>query len=460
MLSCQGPASATGDANGDGLTDVLIGGAQDQAAQLYVQTGNGYVLKKQIAFEADKVYEDVAASFFDADTDGDLDLMIASGGNNRTPGDQFVQPRLYFNDGKGNFSNAPVLPKVMDNTSIILANDIDNDGDEDLFIGSRNKSYSYGISPASYLWMNDGKGNFIDKTQQWCKALESAGMITGALFTDLTGDGKNELIITGEWMNTIIFQWNGSLFSEFKTNLTALFGWWQTVYASDLDSDGDEDLVLGNYGENFYLKPTATSPIKLYINDFDNNSIQDKLFSKTVDGKDVPVFLKRELQEQIPSLKKQNLKHADFAVKTIQTLFPEEVVTKSVVKQVNYSANCIAWNNGNGNFTIKKLPAEIQLSSVNAVHATDVNKDGRNDLILAGNIFNFQPQFSRLDASYGWILINKGNTDWELLPQKKSGLFIKGQVRAIKKIETGNKKTQFLFLQNNDVPVMYQLNNN
>jgi enediyne biosynthesis protein E4 len=460
MLSCEGPASATADVNGDGLTDIFIGGAQGQQGQLYLQTKTGFIKKPQQVFEADKEYEDVAAVFFDADRDGDLDLIVGSGGNNHIQGHQLLQPRLYINNGNGVFSKGADLPKVQDNTSVIIAEDIDGDGYEDLFIGGRNKPYSYCTNAASYLWLSNGNGTFTDYTKQWCSSLANAGIITDAVFADFNNDQKKDLILAGEWMPVKIFQWKSNSFEEFKTNLDAASGWWQAIEVADLDGDGDLDLVLGNYGENFYLKPGSTTPVKLFMNDFDNNSVIDKLLSKTVDGKDVPVFLKRELQEQIPSLKKQNLKHADYATKTIQTLFQPDIIKKAEVKQVNYSSSCIAWNNGKGNFTIKALPAELQLSSINAIVCKDVNSDGKLDLIVAGNLFNFLPQFSRLDASYGWVVLNKGNQEWTVLQQAESGLFIKGQVKAIREIKgPAQNNTQFLFLQNNDVPVLYRAAN-
>ena len=86
----------------------------------------------------------------------------------------------------------------------------------------------------------------------------------------------------------------------------------------DFDGDGRQDIVLGNIGENFYLQPDLQNPVKLWINDFNNNGTNDKILTRTVDGQDKPVFLKHEIQEQIPSLKKQNLKHADYAKKSMQ----------------------------------------------------------------------------------------------------------------------------------------------
>ena len=254
-----------------------------------------------------------------------------------------------------------------------------------------------------------------------------------------------------------IFTYRNEKYEEIPSPLNQLSGWWQTITAADLDGDGDEDLVLGNYGNNFYLNADSSNPVKMFINDFDGNGIPEKIITKSIDQKDKPVFLKRELQEQIPSLKKQNLKHADFAKKTIQELFEPDVLQKCVLKQVNYSNSCIAWNEGNGKFSVQPLPLLTQLSSINAVLAKDVDNDGKPDLIMAGNEFNFIPQFGRLDAGYGTVLLNKGNRQWQILMQKQSGIFVRGIIRDIQWVTTRNGKA-VLFLQNNDTPVLYRLN--
>jgi hypothetical protein len=194
----------------------------------------------------------------------------------------------------------------------------------------------------------------------------------------------------------------------------------------------------------------------MFINDFDNNGVAEKIITKTINGKDKPVFLKRELVEQIASLRKQNLKYADYAHKSIQELFTPDVLKKSMVKQFNYSSSCIAINNGNGNFTVKKLPLKVQLSCVNAISCTDINNDGKIDLVLGGNQFGFLPQFSRLDASFGHVLINKGNGDFHWTDPKISGIDIPGEIKDIAPIQAKDK-WHLLFVRNNDYPVLYQL---
>jgi enediyne biosynthesis protein E4 len=151
------------------------------------------------------------------------------------------------------------------------------------------------------------------------------------------------------------------------------------------------------------------------------------------------------------------LKYAEFANKSIRELFPAEVLRNAQVRTFNYMSSCVAINEGHGNFKIKKLPEMVQLSSVNAALATDVNEDGNPDLILAGNQFDFLPQFSRLDASFGHLLINNGKGRFTWTAPAVSGLDIRNQVRDI--IEVPGKKTRMiLMLLNDDYPVLYNLN--
>jgi hypothetical protein len=456
MLSRQGPKAATGDVNGDGLQDIYVGGARLQPGQLYLQTAKGFIKKETPDFKTYAFNDVTAAFFFDCDKDGDIDLFAGGGGNFAPENSGSFQCLLYLNDGKGNFTlKRGALPIINTNCGAALPIDYDGDGNLDLFIGSRSVPQNYGEDPHSFILRNDGSGNFKDVTNLVAPSLATIGMVTAAGYEDVTGDGNKDLVITGDWMYPHVFSYNEKRFVEIKTGLESLFGWWQSMAVSDVDMDGDMDLILGNVGDNFYLKADFKNPVKLWISDFDQNGNLDKIFTKTVGEKDVPVFMKREITDQIPSLKKLSLTHLDFAKKTVQELFGDEI-KKARVKQVNYLSSCVALNDGKGGFKIQQLPLTIQLSSVNAIRLMDVNRDGYPDIIAAGNMFDLLPQFCRVDGSYGHIILNDKKGGFVEIPNKKTGLNLTGQTKDIISFKYQNVDC-ILFLENNELPVMYKI---
>jgi enediyne biosynthesis protein E4 len=460
MLSREGPRVAVGDVNGDGLEDVYIGGTSVHPGQLYLQTAAGKFEKKdEPGFALFKEFEDEAVLFFDADHDGDLDLFIGPGGNNSQPMSREMQNRLFKNDGHGNFTiDAAAFANNLNgvNTSVAVDYDFNHDGFPDLFVGGRSVPREYGNAPSSYLYLNDGKGHFTDIAATKNPDIAHIGMVTAASWANISGDANKDLIIAGEWMTPRIFSFKKDHFEELKTNLNNLSGWWESVAVADLNGDGKMDMVLGNIGENFYLRPDSARPVKLWVNDYDQNGNMDNILSRTIDGKDMPVFLKHDMEFQMPVLKKQNLKHGEFAKKTIQDMLPEELIKTSQVKKFNYCPSVVAINKGNGQFEIHSLPVMVQFSSVNAIRCADLNGDGYPDLVLGGNEFGFLPQFGRLDGSFGDVLINDGKGNFSFMENKKSGLNIRGMVRDIAQIN-GGPNTRMLFLVNDQYPVLYEM---
>ena len=412
-------------------------------------------------------FEDTAAHFFDADGDGDLDLYVGSGGNFMTAGERENQDRLFFNDGKGHFTmHAGSLPSNGMNTSVAISCDYDGDGDLDLFVGSRSVPLIYGVSPKNYLYQNDGHGKFTDVTPSVSPKLDHIGMVTDAKWVDVDGDKKNELVVVGEWMKPTIFKYQNSKFEPIKNDaFEGKNGFWYAVTAADLDGDGDLDLILGNTGDNCYLADRNDPPVKLWINDFDDNGYPEKIMSYTVNGRDLPVNMKRDMVKEMPILKKQVLKHHDYAKKSIQELFSSDKIKKATVKQVDYFRSVIAINDGKGNFTLQELPLSTQLSSVCSIHVCDINNDGKPDIVLGGNNFNFLPQYGRVDASYGEVLLNKGSMNFESVEFPQSGLFIKGMIRDIKQLKikgldylmiaVNNEKVRLLKLNASGKKVLY-----
>ncbi len=457
MLSREGPKVAIGDLDGDGLPDIYIGGTSDHPGQIYLQGPAGtFTQKAEPAFDRFKDFEDEAVLFFDADHDGDLDLLVTPGGNAHPPFSRQMQNRLFKNDGKGNFTlDATAFPMNKDgmNTGVAITGDFNGDGYPDLFIGGRSQPREYGVSPRSFLFLNDGKGHFTDIAQTKNPDIANIGMVTCAAWTDILGEGRPALVISGEWMAPHIFSWKNDHFEETSTDLSGLFGWWQSLAITDLNGDGKPDIILGNIGENFYLRPDAAKPVKLWTGDFDQNGSINTILTRTVNGKDVPVFLKTDMERELPSLKTKNWLNADYAQKTIADLIPREALDHSQKKLFNYPSSIVAINEGNGKFSIRKLPPMTQLSSINAIQYADLNGDGFPDLVMGGNDFGLPPQFGRLDASFGHVLLNDGHGNFTWIDPSRSGLQLPGQIRDIGVIRSNG--IYLLFLRNDDYPALY-----
>lgn len=457
QLSKEGPKTALADVNGDGKEDLFIGGTSLQPGQLYLQTDKGFVKKPEPAIDKFKGFEDGAVLFFDADADGDQDLYIGAAGNNIKSYSNELTHRLFLNDGNAQFEiDRTAFPGNNANIGVAAAHDFDGDGDIDLFVGGRCITQDYGQAPQSYVYENNGKGKFTDISYA-DSLLSRPGMVTAAAWADIDGDRKKELLVAGEWMQVSIFSFVGNhKFKKLTTGLDKFSGSWQSMAVQDLDGDGDNDLVLGNLGENSYLKAEEEHPLKLFMLDYDKNGNTDKIITHQVNGKDIPIFMKRDLEDQIPSLKKKNLQFKEFGHQDVYELFGKEMLDQSKQLQINTLASMIAINDGKGQFTYIKLPAALQFSSVHAILCNDINQDGKTDIVAGGNLYGQLPQFGRLDASCGSILLNEGGMKFVPLPRWQSGLEVKGEIRSITTINKGKEK-YLLFTVNNAKPVWYQI---
>ena len=436
MMSTEGPRTSLADINDDGYKDLFVGGAKGNAPSLFLGGRNGYTLKKTTDFDKNKNSEDVSSLFFDADQDGDLDLYVCSGGIEYSQYSTDFLDRLYLNDGKGNFSlSVQPLPVSgsYHSSSIVQSSDIDNDGDQDLFVGERLVPLKYGAACSGFMLQNDGKGNFRDITSIAAEDLNGIGMVTDAQFGDVDNDGDEDLIVVGEFMGIDILLNDNGNFKLTKNNpLSDLKGWWNTIEASDLDNDGDIDFIVGNHGLNSRFKASNEKPITLYSKDFDGNGFIDPILTfRRDDGKDYPYALRHNLIDQIKSIYKKFPDYQSFKKASISDIFTAEELEGADKLQANTLTSLILVNNGNLKFTVQELPVEAQFSPIYAISALDFDDDDDEDLLIGGNMYNVKPEVGRYDASYGVYLENLGNLKFKSR-KNGDGFNLKGEIRDIK----------------------------
>ncbi len=450
MLSAEGPPMAAADINGDGRQDFFVGGAKDQTGALFVSRGNAYRRLNDF-LEQDKLSEDTDALFFDADGDGDLDLYVASGGNEFPQTSSALLDRLYLNNN-GRFEKSTLPPLlVFESTGAVASADFDQDGDLDLFVGERLKPFIYGVPGDGFLLQNDGKGRFTDVGPTLAPALKRLGMITSAQWVDVDADGDPDLVVAGEYMPVQLFRNEGGKFGQPEV-VPASSGWWNCLIASDLDGDGDADLVAGNHGLNSRFKASPGKPVTMWINDFDRNGTVEQLVCVYNGDEAYPMVLRNDLVTHMPVLKKKYLKFNNYAEQTIEDIFSPEQLQNAIKLEAATMAPAIFLNDGNGKFEMKPLPTEAGCSPVFAIASKDLNDDGLPELVLGGNFSRARPETGIYMGSYGWVLHNRGSGEFKALWPHESGLRVNGEIRSLQ--WAGNT---LLIGKNNDRVVAFKI---
>ena len=452
--STLGPVIAKADINGDNLEDIFVGGAKGQACALFIQTKDGAFQKKNISvFNSIKASETTGAAFFDSDNDGDKDLYIVNGGNERDANEKYYRDRFFVNDGKGNFIASNKIPNTQTSGKAIAHADYDNDGDIDLFIGGRVKPGQYPLPAASTLLENNN-GQFKDITES-IPDMKELGLVTDAVFTDYDNDNDLDLLVVGEWMALTIFVNEGNKFSKKTLDDITGVGWWYSINASDLDKDGDMDFILGNLGLNNKFGAKKDKPFHVFCNDFDDSGNLDIVLSKENKGKFLPVRGRECSSQQMPFIKEKFPTFKSFAEADLNTIYGGDKLSDALHYTANNFNSLILINDGQGQFKAENLPFEAQIGPTLSTEIIDLNGDGHLDIVGAGNIYNSEVETLRYDASKGYVLLGNGKGQFEF--SENSGFLLDGNVKDLEVIQIGNT-TNILAAKNNGPIKIFKLN--
>ena len=475
-FSEYGPAIATGDIDGNGLEDIVLGGSANNSAIFLLQQQDGTFKEKSLLSGTElsaKLWDDTGILLFDADKDSDLDLYISSGGFENENNSPAYQDHFYLNNGRGVFSEAAeAIPVNHTSKSCVRAADFDRDGDTDLFIAGRVDPWHYPRPVSSILLRNDsspGRIKFTDITADLAPGLINIGLICDAAFTDFDNDGWTDLVLAGEWMPVTFMKNVNGIFRNItsSTGLEGRTGWWNSIATGDFDNDGDTDYLLGNLGHNSYYRASESHPVSIYSGDFDNNGSYDSFTSHYLPAsqedrtiKEFPVHGRDDAVKQMISMRSKFQNYRSYATATMDKLLSPEQYTSSLVLRANCFTSSYCRNDGNGKFTMIPLPVEAQISVIKGMVSMDFDGDGNLDAAINGNDWGTEVLTGRHDALSGLILKGDGKGNFSALSIAESGIYIQGSGRGLVSLKSSSGKILLAASQNRGPLKLFELNKN
>ncbi|TVQ04905.1 MAG: hypothetical protein EA359_04920 [Balneolaceae bacterium] len=458
MVSRQGPPIAVGDITGNGFDDLYIGASAGFPGKLYFQQDDGTFIEapNQQPFEADRNHEDWGAVFFDANSNGLLDLYVASGSYHTSPVSSLLQDRLYINYGNGRFlRDNSALPQMLTSTSAIAVGDYTGNGLPDLFIGGRLTPRDYPKPSRSYILRNDG-GRFTDITREAAPVfIEPGGMITSAVWVDLNGNGKNDLVTAGEWMPVQFFENTGNKLQNITsgTKLPPNNGWWYSIAAADFTGNGYPDILAGNLGLNHSYTTSPESRFGMVAADFSGNRETDIILTREIGENQYPFHGLAYYGREMEMIAATFTSFESFSTANLRRIFGSSGLNEALHFQSDTFASAIFKNLGDGTFSRHPLPNEAQVSPIKGMVIDDVTGDGNSDVIIAGNMYHSEPNIARADAGNGLLLKSNGDGLFQPVPVLQSGLLAPGDVRTLALINTPEGKV--LLVGNNNGSLQY-----
>jgi hypothetical protein len=425
-LSHLGPGVAWFDLDGDGWEDLVIGSGRGGSLAVYRNDGRGGFKRRLEPPFTGPVARDQTTVLGWTKSPSQTALIV--GAANYEDGLSEGSCALQYEAGKKTADES--LPGRESSTGPMALADVDGDGLLDLFVGGRCLPGKYPLAASSTLFRNIGGKFQIDAENT--SRLANLGLVSGAVFSDLDGDGQPDLILACEWGPVRVFHNDhGRLVdATAQLGLDRFKGWWNGVTTGDFDGDGRLDIVASNWGRNSKYESRRRDPLRIYYGDFNGDQTVQivEAYYDTEMKKIVPERGLEAMAKALPFLRARFATHKAYGEASVEEILGDRFAAASA-GEANWLESTVFFNRGD-HFEARPLPVEAQMAPAFAVCAGDLDGDGHEDLFLSQNFFASQPETPRCDAGRGLWLRGDGRGGFQAVAGPESGILVYGEQRG------------------------------
>ncbi|HZZ17899.1 MAG TPA: FG-GAP-like repeat-containing protein [Opitutaceae bacterium] len=456
----RGPAIAVGDVDGSGRDSVVVAGTSRDPLKLFLADASGHFQETTPLGATPFAIDDGPVLLLDTTGNGRTDLLVTRGGNALPDGAAEYQPRLYLNDGRGGFGQAPAgtLPSLSINAGAVAAADFDHSGRLGVFIGARILPGQYPLAPRSVLLANRG-GRFEDVTDALAPSLRQVGMVTSAVWSDVDRDGWPDLVLALDWGHVKYFHnMQGKGFEDWSDKAgfsSAGTGWWTSVASADFNGDGRPDFVVGNLGLNTQYHASADRPAVLYYGDFRGDGEEPQIVEAYYENDRLyPWRTRRDLGGVIPSILRRFPRNNAYAHATLGEILGEEKLAAAQRLEATQFQSGVFLSKPDGTYAFSPLPRVAQISPFQGVVAGYFDTSGHAGIYAAQNSYAPIPLVGRFDGGLSQLLRGDGQGRFTAVPPDESGLVVPGDAKAVALADLGGDALPGFIVSRNNAPVL------